>query len=517
MEFNNKLKRFPIKFQTVEDENVDTRFTKVKIWLMHTNENLNGSYFDKSDVEAAFPTLANVPILGYIEVNNSGEQDYSDHRNVIEKKNKQWTITYKCSAYGVIPQDNNAHFESKMCSDGIEREFVVCDGLLWNKWDTPIEIMERDGEKSQSMELHDDYEGYFDENNVFHFTKFSFFGALILGKDFEPGMHDASIQVQFSIDDVLSEIKTQLYEYSKSNGINSTQNNGENLNTNFSQKGGTNVAEGKKDFSISAQELAKLFQDILEEEKYMDTWGYTYTRYWYIDHDDNLVYCHDSKESWVVVSFTYTRDGDVPVIDFNSRQLMKSTYSPVEGDTSQFSVVGKKFAERMQMAEDAKKNVESEFNTKLSEANQKVEEVTTKFNEVSTKLTETEAKATEAETKYTQATEQITAITNENLELKEFKKTVLVEKRTEQVNELFAKFSTQLTDEETSELKTQAMQSEEPLENYENTLFAMVGRKNIKSNFSAPTKKPNSVMIPVPNSDEPSDKPWAHLIKDSKK
>jgi len=40
----------PINFEMIE-EIPDSRFLKVKIWLCHTGENLNGSYFSKELLE----------------------------------------------------------------------------------------------------------------------------------------------------------------------------------------------------------------------------------------------------------------------------------------------------------------------------------------------------------------------------------------------------------------------------------------------------------------------------------
>ena len=65
-----ELKKLPIMFQKLQQydiENLDTRFLKVKIWIMHLGENYNGSYFDKEVVTDAIPSLANTPILCFIE------------------------------------------------------------------------------------------------------------------------------------------------------------------------------------------------------------------------------------------------------------------------------------------------------------------------------------------------------------------------------------------------------------------------------------------------------------------
>ena len=190
----------PIFFQKIEERKVkDTRFTKVKIYLMHLGENLNGTYFTKEVVTKAIPSLANTPILGFIEKNSNDDQDFSDHRNFIGKdKDGNWKIQYEGRAFGVIPETNNAKFEERLCDDGITREFLTVEGLLWNKWDDPIDIMNRDVIKSQSMELDPNsiVAEYNAKDNIFYMQAFKFFGACILGIDYNPAMKNASIILQ---------------------------------------------------------------------------------------------------------------------------------------------------------------------------------------------------------------------------------------------------------------------------------------------------------------------------------
>lgn len=205
----------PVLFQKLDEfATEDTRFIKVKIWLMHIGENFNGSYFDKEVVEKAIPSLANTPILGFIEENSQGDDDFSDHRRVMHRdKDGNWHFKYLGQAYGVIPETNNAKFEHRLCDDGVTREFLTVEGLLWTKWKEPIDIMNRDIIKSESMEIHDDYEGYFDENdNLFHFTKFKFFGACILGLDVLPAMQNATVEL-YSLSNITKEIQEKMEEY----------------------------------------------------------------------------------------------------------------------------------------------------------------------------------------------------------------------------------------------------------------------------------------------------------------
>lgn len=205
-------KNIPIMFQNLKEFDIkDTRFTKTKIWLMHLGENLNGSYFDEEATEKAIPSLANTPILTYIEDNSDGEKDCSDHREVLAVENGEYKIKYLGQAVGVIPETNNARFENRVCDDGIERTFLTCEGLIWNKWNDIQDIMNRDVKKQQSMELHESYDGVFGEDGLFHFTKFKFFGACILGKDVQPAMRSASVELQeFSYKNFAKEIQAKL-------------------------------------------------------------------------------------------------------------------------------------------------------------------------------------------------------------------------------------------------------------------------------------------------------------------
>lgn len=206
-----------IMFQKENEYNIqDTRFTKVKIWLMHLGINHNGSSFSRKAVEDAIPTLANTPILGYVEETEENK-DFSDHRMKIEyTDDNEKKYIYQGQAYGVIPETNNAHFQKRLCDDGIEREFLVVDGLLWNKISDSIDILNRDLWKSQSMELADnegDYEGEYDENFIYHFKKFKFYGACFLGNKYEPAMENATIELAFA--KVNDNIKKQLKIFNK--------------------------------------------------------------------------------------------------------------------------------------------------------------------------------------------------------------------------------------------------------------------------------------------------------------
>lgn len=225
----NKFMKFPVRFEKIESiDSNDTRFTKVKIFLMHLGQNYNGSVFEKEVVQTAIPTLQYIPIVGFIEENQFGEKDFSDHRYVIIINSKgDYEEKYLGVPYGVIVSngDNNAHFETVMCDDGYEREFLVVEGLLWNMFKDSKMIMERDFRKGHSMELWNPedseftgeetnpVDGYINENGLFVFTKFSFRAACILGDQYEPAMINSSVVInntKFTMADFLKEMQSEI-------------------------------------------------------------------------------------------------------------------------------------------------------------------------------------------------------------------------------------------------------------------------------------------------------------------
>lgn len=206
----------PIKFEEVKNV-LDDRFMKVKIYLAHTGENRNGSIFSKEVLESMIPSLSNVPILGYIAVNDAGEKDFREHNEDLVIEGGKFTIKYKGHAWGTIPEDNNARFEMMYGEDGVEREYLVAEGLLWKKFPEVEEIFDRDGGyKSQSMEIFPpSAKGYVNEKGLFVFTEAKFEGACILGEDVTPAMISSRIERFSMADNINQELSEMLREFNQ--------------------------------------------------------------------------------------------------------------------------------------------------------------------------------------------------------------------------------------------------------------------------------------------------------------
>ncbi|MCM1223045.1 MAG: hypothetical protein NC548_52195 [Lachnospiraceae bacterium] len=317
----------PVIFEKVKDVNEDDkRFTKVKIWLMHLGENFNGSCFDKEVVDKAIPTLSYIPIVGFIEENSLNEADFSDHRYVVTKDKNGAKQKYLGVSYGVVTSsdDNNAHYEKRLCDDGQTRTFLVVEGLIWNMFEDSSDILNKDLVKSHSMELFDDedsVDGYEDENGIFHFTKFSFRAACILGKDYEPAMINSTIEVQFTMKEFVKNVQSELNnKYSEYIKLKNKIGDDKMPDINFTQT----VLSNFEDISAIVKDY----------EIVKNRWGEDVSRYRAVDIQDNEVIVTDKSDNYRYYGFKFTVNGDKPVVDFSSKIRKKISFADYDNTES---------------------------------------------------------------------------------------------------------------------------------------------------------------------------------------
>ena len=462
---------FPVTFERVKDfETADDRFTKVKIWLMHLGKNLNNSAFEKSVVDKAIPTLQYIPIMGFVELNDDNEKDFSDHRYIITKDEKGIRRKYMGTPYGVIKSsdDNNAHYEERLCEDGETRTFLVTEGVIWNVLEDGAEIFHRDLVKSQSMELYEkSIDGYEDDDGIFHFTEFSFRAACVLGDDVTPAMTGSTVEVQFTLSDFVKNIQSELNDkYTTFTKLTEVVNEKTN--------GGVEIMDNT-DF---AQTLLSQFEDISaqvrQHETFTDRWGYECARYYAVDIQENEVIVVDAKNNYNYFGLSFTMNGDKAEIDFETAKRKKLRYEDyVEGS----SVEG---------AFDFGKHIEEIENNAFA----KVEEANTKVSEAENKVSEYEAKVSEFETAKNEIEEKFNQVNTEFEEMKpkyeDFVKAEQARIKAEmdaQKDAEFAKFEAVLADDANfAALKEK--KSEMTVKEIESECAIMYARKNLATNFS---------------------------------
>jgi hypothetical protein len=507
----------PIQFEK-QEESEDSRFTKVKISILHTGKNLNKSIFTKNVVEDALPSLANIPIVGYISTDKMNQSDFNGHEQKIIISKDGVNIEYLGRVYGIIPETNNATFEMKTV-DGVEREYLVCDGLLYNKFPESIEIFERDGSKSQSMELESSsIEGKFDKKGVYEFQKFKFEAACILGEGITPAMTGSLIE-KFSVPTMQDEMAELLAEFNNNFTIFSKeviQEGGETVDKKlemleqFSQLG-EDVLEKVKEslesysledlenklfqmsesvpreeeheepivetpedqFALTGNQLRNEIRNALSKDKYTDNWGYESRSFWFIDHDENRVIAEDSQENRLV-ALDYKLNGDFIEVDFTSKRPIKISYVDMEGDSQvEFTLTSQE-----------RKEFELEQNKKL----------VTK----------------EVEDKFTEDKKVIADVQDELTSLREFKalkdkeeKMAVIEKFSELPEDAIKPFMDKIDQYSKEELETK--------------LFAEIGKRNLTFSKKDKKKSEGSIVSLTSFETTKSDAPaWFALVEEYK-
>ena len=461
-------------FEKIKDfEAADDRFTKVKVWLMHLGVNLNDSAFEKSVVDKAIPTLQYIPIMGFVELNDDNEKDFSDHRYIITKDEKGVRRKYLGTPYGVIKSsdDNNAHYEERLCDDGETRTFLVTEGVIWNVLEDGAEIFHRDLVKSQSMELYEkSIDGYEDEDGIFHFTDFSFRAACVLGDNVTPAMTGSTIEVQFALGDFVKNIQSELNDkYTTFTKLTEVVNEKTN--------GGAEIMDNT-DFT---QTLLSQFEDISaqvrQHEVFTDRWGYECSRYYAVDIQENEVIVVDVKNNYNYFGLSFTMNGDKAEIDFETAKRKKLRYEDyVEGVASPENAFdfGKHISE-----------IEDTAFTKVEETNAKLTEAEGKASEFEAKASEFEAAKNEIEEKYNQVNAEFEEIKPKYEEFVQAEQARIEAELDAQKDAEFAKYETILADDANfAALKEK--KSEMTVKEIESECAIMYARKALTTNFSKP-------------------------------
>ena len=482
-----KTMRFEVNVSNVEK--INPLFSKAIVRIAYHGINRNNSYISKETFNKAIPTLFNIPVVGeYLE----SKDNFGGHGGKIEISDEgiKWIQTTK--PYGVVGENANVYWEEVTEKDGSVHEYLTVDGVyLWTgRYDELNLLLERNYGQSMEIEIQNGNWAIVDGQEVFKIDDFVFSALCILGIDkgnnpddhVEPCFESASIMAySLDKDEFKKQFKQMLDELKFS--LNVSQEGGQVMKDNQKDQ----KPENKTDFALTASQLTDEIRAELSKVSSVGEWGYEYPVYWYVDHTDNLVIAEDSNDNYRLVGFNYTVENDKVTIDFESKKRVRVVYELIEDDTQQleFNIVSKDRAEcDLKIKE---KELEQTFSSQKEEEVNKVKQEFTSLEE-----------------KYNKLEQEVN-------ELRQFKSNKLAEERAKAEQELYERFSAELTEEEIAEVK--AVASEYTIEQLEEKLFTLVGKK--KANFSKQHKKEKqSIKIELNVEDKPKySKEWAHLIE----
>ena len=199
---NNNIKLPVVKFETTNETLENTNFKKVKIYIMHTGENLNGSVFTVDSINKSIDTLSNIPILAYVVKEDSQNKDFAGHETDFDIFTDEDGVIkvkeyYLEQPIGVIPETNDYFMEE---IDG--ETYLGCYGYIWKCYSNDAyDILEEDQEKEISMEILIRNCTY-DRKGRCHINSFEFLGITCLGANVPGAMGDkCTINMSFSTDE----------------------------------------------------------------------------------------------------------------------------------------------------------------------------------------------------------------------------------------------------------------------------------------------------------------------------
>lgn len=180
----------PINDYELDEINVDERFTKVKVFVAHTGENLKHTHFSISTLNKMKDSLANIPIVGYLSKDEYGDIDFKGHERRLVIDENGIEMDYLGVPFGLIPESNNAQIEFR---EG--REWLTVEGYLWNKFPKALSVFSNSGgRKSHSMELLK-MEGNVDSSGIFRVESAVFDALCALGDDVQSAMIGSTIDI----------------------------------------------------------------------------------------------------------------------------------------------------------------------------------------------------------------------------------------------------------------------------------------------------------------------------------
>ena len=196
---NNRFS-IPSTFFSSEEKSVNNpNFHPVKIRIMSSGVNWNGSDFVIDSLEMAKDTVSYAPILANIVKRDDGELDANGHDIDFEMKidymgNISFKETYIEKPVGV--------FLANSCERKYDEEdnvyFLEAYGYIWKQYSDMYDILKRDEKKDVSVEI-EVQDGSYRDDGIYEIRGFNVLGCTILGNGVLPAIDNSRVEFNFSL------------------------------------------------------------------------------------------------------------------------------------------------------------------------------------------------------------------------------------------------------------------------------------------------------------------------------
>lgn len=199
-------------------ESISPEVSRCEIKILYTGLNRNGTYVSKEVANKMAKTLPGTPIVGEYrreigDFEEHGEDDIEITANGVR-------FISSTSPYGFIPLGAKVWWQSFLDYDGVEREYLVCEGYLWTgRFPETLRVIEEGNH--QSMELDPDSlvgewaKADNEKGRQFIIYDAKFTGLCIMGQHVEPCFEGGNItrdsRLAYALKD--SSFKVELAEF----------------------------------------------------------------------------------------------------------------------------------------------------------------------------------------------------------------------------------------------------------------------------------------------------------------
>lgn len=493
-------------------KDLNASFASGRLDVMYTGENQNGSSFSQDVVEAALPTIRNIPIVAHYDVdaNEIGSHDMELVRE--EDGFRLRNLTEPC---GVVPESVATCFTEKADNNGVMHNYLSIEPvILWKRQEVYRHITDDlDGKVDHSMEVN--ITAFHKDNKDGPLIVDAFeFEALCLLESAEPCFEGSMLEVfdaggfKAKMEQMMQELRETFAAINTPEAEVDIQNGNEEggrvLDEKLELMAQYGLEADKLDFSLDdfsveelrekfeamkdngeqedkpkapetfelASNLRKALQDALQEKQIMKPWG-PERAYWFDDYDQesSMVYA-ESTQDWNVYGFPFAMDGDAVKIDFDAGRRMKRAYV--------------------------------EFNE-----GEQADAFTQLFENVEIQYAAMEQKHKEAYEELNGKYEALKESTSDIEELRSFKKKADDEARESAVNAVFENFEDLAGNEDFDKLKENC--ADLSIEALEEKCYALRGRLGTSAKFAA---KDKSTKIKVPKEDKAVKEPYGGLFNE---
>lgn len=432
-----------------------------RVRIFYKGLNRNSTFITDEVAEKLRKSLPYCPVCG---IYNLEEKDFVDHGQ--ERSESK--------IYGFVPLQPNDSYEKHLDEDGVERDYLCCDVLLWTERNN--EAKEIIG-KSQSMELYPKtIEGEWkkiDGKDVYVFSNAEFFGLQALGEKVEPCFEGAAF---FNLNEVFKEMVNELKI------LNHSLNNKDN-------EGGKDKME--INFKLSDSQKHNILFNLLNPN-FNEENGYE-IKYSICDIYDEYALAYDYENSSYIRAY-YTKNNesdevtlgevvkayivDVTEAEYNALNSLKAL------NNDSFEKIDEAFSGKDATISERDATI-STLNEQLNAANEEKEAKNEENLTLSTKIEELNTEINTLNIDKNSLSEEVSA-------LKEYKKDIEVKQKEEAIGE----YSEILSEEVISEFKNN-------MENYSvEDLKKELAFSLVKNNPSIFSKDNGTIRVPTGQKEE---------------